>query len=114
MINSPMPESLPEEVECSLAECGGIAGLLERLPDERVLKARSSLYRSVADPTRLKILAMLEDQPLCVCVIKSVLRIADSRLSYHLGILKKTGLIKGGKKGNWIIYAITERGKEFL
>jgi predicted transcriptional regulator len=114
MVKSPIPASLPEEVECSLAECGGIEGLMERLPDVHVLKRRSAVYRAVADPMRLRILAMLKDQSLCVCVIKAVLRISDSRLSYHLGILKKAGLIKGGKKGNWIIYEITERGKEFL
>jgi ArsR family transcriptional regulator len=72
------------------------------------------VYHAVADPIRLKILEMLKDQPLCVCVIRTILKIADSRLSYHLNILKKTGLIRGGKQGNWIIYSITERGKEFL
>ena len=114
MNDSALPASLPEEVQCSLTECGGIEGLIERLPGDRVLKAKSYVYHAVADPMRLKILAMLKDQALCVCIIRAVLNIADSKLSYHLSILKKAGLIEGGKKGNWIIYSITPRGREFL
>jgi ArsR family transcriptional regulator len=114
MIAPTVTHPLPEEVERSLAECGGIKGLLERLPGERTLKNRSAVYHAVADPTRLKILEILKGQPLCVCIIKAILNIADSKLSYHLTVLKKAGLIEGGKKGNWILYWVTERGREFL
>jgi DNA-binding transcriptional ArsR family regulator len=114
MINRTIPASLPAEVECSLAECGGIEGLIQRLPSDHALKARSLVFHAVGDPTRLKILALLKDQSLCVCVIREILQIADSKLSYHLNILKKAGLIEGGKQGNWIIYSITERGRVFL
>ncbi|MDD3373934.1 MAG: ArsR family transcriptional regulator, partial [Methanoculleus bourgensis] len=37
--------------------------------------------------------------------------IADSRLSYHLGVLKKEGLIAGEAQGNWIIYRLTADGE---
>jgi ArsR family transcriptional regulator len=51
---------------------------------------------------------------LCVYVIKACIRIADSKLSYHLTILKKAGLIEGEPRGNWIIYRLTEKGKKFV
>ena len=54
---------------------------------------------------------MLAVQPLCVCVIKAVLEIADSKLSYHLSVLKKAGLIQGDQQGNWIIYRLTGGGE---
>jgi ArsR family transcriptional regulator len=53
----------------------------------------------------------LLSQPLCVCVIKSVVQIADSKLSYHLNILKEQDFISGEQQGNWIIYSITDRGR---
>lgn len=109
-----LPSSLPEEVERALTRCGGIEGFLGRLPKDRELRRRSALYRAAGDPIRLKILAMLRDQPLCVCIMKSILGIADSKLSYHLNVLKKARLIEGGKRGNWIIYSITDAGREFL
>lgn len=81
------------------------------MPRDEALERESSIHRALADPLRLKILAMLAIQPLCVCVIKAVLGIADSKLSYHLSVLKKTGLITGEAQGNWIIYSLTEMGR---
>lgn len=71
------------------------------------------LNRACADPVRLKILSLLSAQPLCVCVIKEVIGIADSKLSYHLNVLRKAGLIDGEPQGNWIIYSLTD-GKDAL
>ncbi|MDN5339612.1 MAG: hypothetical protein PWQ30_721 [Euryarchaeota archaeon] len=102
---------LPPDVEESLCRCGGIAGLTGQLPGDDLLKRESALFRALADPLRLKILAMLAVQPLCVCVIKAVLGIADSKLSYHLGVLKKANLIAGEAQGNWIIYRLTAEGE---
>ncbi|HQD26849.1 MAG TPA: metalloregulator ArsR/SmtB family transcription factor [Methanoculleus thermophilus] len=107
--DTPLP--LPPDVEESLCRCGGIAGLVKQLPDDTALKRESAIYRALADPFRLKILAMLSVQPLCVCVIKAVLGIADSKLSYHLSVLKKAGLIAGEAQGNWIIYRLTPDGE---
>jgi ArsR family transcriptional regulator len=42
------------------------------------------------------------------------MRIADSKLSYHLTILKDAGLIEGEYQGNWIIYNITDTGRHHL
>lgn len=54
---------------------------------------------------------MLSPQPLCVCVIKEVIGIADSKLCYHVSVLKKVGLIEGEPQGNWIIYSLTDIGR---
>jgi len=102
---------LPPDVEASLNASGGIEGLVSHLPSDDETLATASLFRVLADPFRLKILTLLAVQPLCVCVIRSVLEISDSRLSYHLSILKKAGLIAGGQSGTWIIYRLTEEGE---
>jgi ArsR family transcriptional regulator len=89
-------------------------GLLARIPDHAALEAGSRLYQALADPIRLTILSALLVQPLCVCVIKAIVQIADSKLSYHLGILKEQDFIAGKQQGNWIIYSITDRGRKAL
>lgn len=101
---------IPEEVARSLCACGGVEGLVRSLPQKEELDRISALHRASADPIRLKILFMLRVQPLCVCVIKAALNIADSKLSYHLGVLKKAGMITGEQQGNWIIYSLTGTG----
>ncbi len=106
--------SIPQEIADSLCSCGGVEGLIDQLPSDRVFEQMQGWYQASADPVRLKILALLMDQPLCVCVIKAVVRMADSRLSYHLNILKKAGMIEGDQQGQYIIYRITDRARTFL
>ncbi len=106
--------SVPDEVACALCACGGIEGLTAQIPTDEDLERLSAEHRACADTCRLKILSLLRDQPLCVCVIKYVLGIPDSKLSYHLSVLKKAGMITGEQLGNWIIYSITETGIRYL
>lgn len=102
---------MPEEVAEALIACGGVKAMEARLPDEEQLARLCAFHRACSDPVRLKILSMLSPQPLCVCVIKEVTGVADSKLSYHLGVLKKAGLIEGEPQGNWIIYSLTGDGR---
>lgn len=101
---------MPEEVAAALIACGGVRAMEERLPTEEQLVRLCAVHRACADPVRLKIISLLFPQPLCVCVIKEVIGIADSKLSYHLNVLKKAGLIVGESQGNWIIYSLTDAG----
>lgn len=106
---------LPAAVERSLARAGGLQGVISRLPEEGVLKRKSEVFRALSDPVRLKALHLLEASPLCVCLIKEALGdIADSKLSYHLSVLKNAGLIEGKRSGNWVIYRITKEGRRLL
>ncbi len=108
-----IPEDIPEEVCTDLFQIGGIEGLCGRLPPEEDLESVCRIHHALSDPIRMKILCLLLAQPLCVCVIKQCVRIADSKLSYHLSILKESGLIEGRSEKNWIIYRLTDKGKPY-
>ncbi|RPI39629.1 MAG: ArsR family transcriptional regulator [Methanoregulaceae archaeon] len=105
---------LPDAIQKDLDKRGGIEGLFSRIPDKSALQAGSRLHQALADPIRLTVMYALLSQPLCVCVIKGVVNIADSKLSYHLNILKEQDFITGEQQGNWIIYSITARGRRAL
>ena len=64
---------------------------------ERTLKA-------AGDATRLRILRMLEEGPLCVCQVVEVLGLSQSTVSKHLVVLKNAGLIEDEKRGKWVFY----------
>jgi len=108
-LNSSMP--IPQEVYESLTALGGVPGILSRLPPDDAVSAVSRIHHALSEPLRLRILLALALQPLCVCVIKEIAGIADSRLSYHLNQLKKAGLIEGTQQGSWIIYRLTPLGE---
>jgi ArsR family transcriptional regulator, arsenate/arsenite/antimonite-responsive transcriptional repressor len=107
-------KDIPEPVRNELDKKGGMDGLLSRIPGPAELYASSRLTQALADPIRLTVMYALLSQPLCVCVIKTVVQIADSKLSYHLTILKEQEFIIGEQQGNWIIYSITDRGRQAL
>jgi DNA-binding transcriptional ArsR family regulator len=105
---------IPEQIQKELEELGGFEALAGRIPASGDLEEKSRIYHALSDPLRLTILYLLRDQPLCVCVINRFMRLAGSRLSYHLNILKESGLIEGQYHGNWIIYSLTDTGREFI
>jgi DNA-binding transcriptional ArsR family regulator len=107
-------DEVPEEVAYGLSLMGGVAGLFARLPPDDELTRRVRLHKALADPGRMKILHLLAAQPLCVCVLKHCLRMPDSKISYHLHVLREAGLIKGRQEKNWIIYSISDAGKKCL
>jgi DNA-binding transcriptional ArsR family regulator len=107
-------DDVPEEVAYSLSMLGGVTGLYAGLPPDEMLEHRARVHKALADVSRLKILHLLSAQPLCVSVMKHCLHMADSKISYHLHILKEAGLIEGRQEKNWIIYSIADKGKMVL
>jgi ArsR family transcriptional regulator len=105
---------IPDEVQCDLNTVGGVKGLCERLPPPKSIVKMSATHHALSDPVRMTILYLLVVQPLCVCVIKACIGIADSKLSYHLTVLKKAGFIFGEQQGNWIIYRLTDKGQKYV
>ena len=105
---------LPEQIQKELEEIGGFEALSDRVPSPTELGAKSRVYHALSDSLRLTILYLIKDQPLCVCVINRFTRLSGSKLSYHLNILKVGGLIEGEYHGNWIIYSLTDTGREYL
>jgi len=72
------------------------------------------IHKAMADPLRLKVLHLLATSRLCVCVIRAVTCVEDSKLSYHLGLLRSAGLVSSLREGNWVIYEITPSGKRWV
>ena len=67
--------------------------------------------KAAGDPTRTRILKLLEAGELCVCQVQSVLGLAPSTVSKHLAILKSAGLVEDRRDGKWIHYALTETSR---
>ena len=102
---------IPEPLECTIKSESDVRKLAESLPDEESMQKQSRIHHALSAPLRIKILHLLTLNPLCVCLIKEIVNVPDSKLSYHLSILSDAGLIEGKREGNWIIYYPTEMGK---
>lgn len=69
------------------------------------------IFKALADPTRLRILKMLNIKPLCVCEVMHVLGMAQSTTSKHLQVLLDAGFLETGHGGVWTIYSIAGEPK---
>lgn len=65
------------------------------------------IMKALSDPTRVRILKILEGKELCVCEIQSLVRLAQSTVSKHMKLLEEAGLVDYRKEGSWIIYQLT-------
>jgi ArsR family transcriptional regulator len=67
-----------------------------------------TIFHALSDETRLRILASLKDGEQCVCDLTDAFQTGQSRLSFHLKVLKEAGLVKDRPEGRWIYYALND------
>ena len=65
-----------------------------------------ALFHALSDSTRLAALEMLRGGERCVCELQDELDVAQSKLSFHLRVLKEAGLVEDRKEGRWSYYTI--------
>ena len=70
------------------------------------LARAARLFHALSDETRLALLEMLRDGERCVCELQASLDAAQSRLSFHLKVLKEAGMVTDRKEGRWSYYAL--------
>ena len=63
-------------------------------------------FHALAEPLRLEIINLLCNQELCVCDLSDRLAIGQSKLSFHLKILKQAGLLKSRQDRKWVYYRL--------
>jgi ArsR family transcriptional regulator len=66
------------------------------------------VMKALSDPSRLKIIKMLQHKPMCVCEIQKVLDIPQPTASRQLKILKDAGLAESRKSGLWVNYNLAD------
>ena len=64
------------------------------------------IYECFCDQTRLRILHLLTQAPLCVCHFQDVLGEPQVKISKHLAYLRARRLVETERNGNWIIYSL--------
>ena len=64
------------------------------------------LFHALSDGTRLSIIQRLRFGERCVCDMTDALDAAQSRLSFHLKVLKDAGLVTDRREGRWMYYTL--------
>ena len=68
----------------------------------------ATLFRALADPTRVQMLHMLKtaDEPICVCDFTAVFNLGQPTVGHHLARLKDAGLVSSSNRGVWSFFSL--------
>jgi len=76
------------------------------------MEALSQSFRALGDPTRLRILRLVSEAPLNVTELVSLVGVAQSSVSHHLGKLKGLGLIREERQAGYSYYSLALDGED--
>lgn len=73
-----------------------------------------TVFSALGDPIRWRIVQLLSHGERCVCDLESELSLAQSRLSYHLNVLREAGVVVARRDGRWSFYRLDPQACEDL
>lgn len=76
--------------------------------DEHKIMNLADTFKTLGDPTRVKILYALLQKELCVCDIAAVIGISDSAVSHQLRVLRGQKLVKFRRDGKILYYSLDD------
>ena len=85
-----------------------------KLHSKELLFGLSEFFKIFGDPTRLRILDVLVNKPLCVNEISEILDISQSAISHQLKYLRASNLVKTEKIGKNVYYSISDDHIEII
>ncbi len=70
------------------------------------------LFKALGDPTRLRIVKMLQQREMCLCEVRELLGRSSSTVSKHLTILRDAGLLLDAKEGKWVNFRLNDKADQ--
>jgi ArsR family transcriptional regulator len=68
------------------------------------------LFAALADPTRLRLLNLMDGREVCVCYFVEILKQGQPKISRHLAYLRNAGIVSTRREGKWMHYSIKRPG----
>ena len=97
-----------EMCECDVVHTDIVAHVKEVMEDTEVLYALSDFFKVMSDSTRMRIMAALDNEEMCVCDLSEVLGMTKSAISHQLKVLKDSGLVKFRRDGKNVFYTLKD------
>lgn len=83
--------------------------VIGKMLDNEVVVNLAELYKTLGDPSRIKILFALMQKELCVCDIAAVINVSDSAVSHQLRVLRGQKLVKFRREGKILYYSLADQ-----
>lgn len=97
-----------ETCACDEVHSDVVAQVKAAMVDTEVLYALSDFFKVMSDSTRMRIMAVLSSEELCVCDLSEVLGMTKSAVSHQLKVLKDAQLVKYRRDGKNVFYTLKD------
>src|ERR671934_611982 len=83
---------------------------------EEEVESTATLFKSLGDPARVKIVNLLarSEEPVCACEFEPVLELSQPTVSHHLRKLTEAGLLEREQRGKWAYFSLRRDAVEKL
>jgi|SRR5665647_518122 len=85
-----------------------VAEVRQQMLEDDEAQALADTFKTLADPTRVKMLFALLNRELCVCDLAAVIGASDSAVSHQLRMLRTQRLVKFRREGKIMYYSLTD------
>jgi ArsR family transcriptional regulator len=82
-----------------------------KIPRRKPMRDFIRVMKALSDPSRVKILKLLQHRVMCVCELQAALGLAQPSVSKHLQVLAEAGLVTSEKDGLWVNYRLADGGR---
>ena len=96
------------EFEADVVDIVKVRAARASLPDVARTQALAALFGAMADPNRVRLVAALEREELCVSDLAATVGLSDSATSHQLRLLRSLGLVRTRREGRSIYYALDD------
>lgn len=94
--------------DCNVIHESKVKEVKKSMLSDKVINEVASFFKIVGDPTRTKILSILDKNELCVCDIANLLNMTKSSISHQLKTLKEASIVKSKKDGKEVYYTLDD------
>lgn len=94
--------------DCNVIHQEIVDRVKDRLDNSEELADLAALFKVLGDPTRIRIITVLQGVELCVCDLAHVLDMTQSAVSHQLRVLKQARLVKGRRAGKVVYYTLDD------
>lgn len=98
----------PDTCEVFHADPARVADVRAALPDPATVEDLAETFRTLGDPTRVRLLSALSRAELCVCDLAALLGLTESAVSHQLRLLRSLRLVRARRDGRMVFYRLDD------
>ena len=106
---SDVQRGVPELCDVIHLHPARVAELRSALIGEEAVTDLAETFRTLGDPTRVRILDALSHGELCVCDLAALVRMSESAVSHQLRLLRSLRLVRPRREGRMVFYALDDK-----